>query len=197
VHTKAGVHTRGDLHSIGIGKLARPGPPQDPLCGRDVPTARSSSACVPHTWKLVTISWPALEFRQGYSPPVLAVAQRLLRILADGNRNGLDVLVAPCFPRRQLTNFRQHTDKRGRVGIVLETLTSPSQHLTHPGKFGFEAVSFRAEAVDFVFDFGPALPLVTTTWISHHYLLDREPQLRFDAAFPHGGQPCQTLSPTS
>jgi len=55
-----------------------------------------------------------------------------------------------------LTNFRQHTDKRGRAGIVLETLTSPSQHLTHPGKFGFEAVSFRAEAVDFVFDFGPS-----------------------------------------
>jgi hypothetical protein len=30
------------------------------------------------------------------------------------------------------------------------------QHLTHRGKFGFEAVSFRAEAVDFVFDFGPS-----------------------------------------
>ena len=28
VHTKAGVHTRGDLHSVGIWKLARPGPPQ-------------------------------------------------------------------------------------------------------------------------------------------------------------------------
>src|SRR6202163_4855691 len=40
VHTKVGVHPRGDLHSIGIGKLARPGPPQDPLCGRDVPTAQ-------------------------------------------------------------------------------------------------------------------------------------------------------------
>ena len=37
MHTKAGVHTRGDLHSVGIWKLARPGPPQDPLCGRDVP----------------------------------------------------------------------------------------------------------------------------------------------------------------
>jgi hypothetical protein len=31
VHTKAGVHTRGDLHSIDFGKLACPGPPQDPL----------------------------------------------------------------------------------------------------------------------------------------------------------------------
>jgi len=37
VHTKAGVHTRGDLHPIGIWKLARPDPPQDPLWGRDVP----------------------------------------------------------------------------------------------------------------------------------------------------------------
>ena len=34
------MHTRGDLHSIGIGKLARPSPSQDPLCGRDVPTAQ-------------------------------------------------------------------------------------------------------------------------------------------------------------
>ena len=30
MHTKAGVHTSGDLHSIGIWKLARPSPPQDP-----------------------------------------------------------------------------------------------------------------------------------------------------------------------
>jgi hypothetical protein len=39
VHTKVGVHTRGDHHSIGIGKLARPSPPQDALCGRHVPKA--------------------------------------------------------------------------------------------------------------------------------------------------------------
>ena len=40
MHTKSGVHTRGDLHSVGIWKLARPGSPQNPLCGRDVPTAQ-------------------------------------------------------------------------------------------------------------------------------------------------------------
>ena len=40
MHTKVGVHTRGDLHTIGIRKLARPGPPQDPLRGRDIPTAQ-------------------------------------------------------------------------------------------------------------------------------------------------------------
>lgn len=41
-HTKVGVHTRGDLHSIGFRKLARPGPPQHALCGQDVPTAQGS-----------------------------------------------------------------------------------------------------------------------------------------------------------
>jgi hypothetical protein len=30
MHTKAGVHTSGDLHTNGTRKLARPGPPHDP-----------------------------------------------------------------------------------------------------------------------------------------------------------------------
>jgi hypothetical protein len=45
VHTKAGVHTRGDLYSIGIRKLARSGPAQDSLCGRDVRRRKDGGSC--------------------------------------------------------------------------------------------------------------------------------------------------------
>jgi hypothetical protein len=40
---------RGDFHSTGIRKLARPSAPQDPLCGRDVPKTQGKQGAGPAT----------------------------------------------------------------------------------------------------------------------------------------------------
>ena len=42
------------------------------------------------------------------------------RILVDGDRDGLDVLVTVPFPRRELPDFRQRLNERRRVRFVLE-----------------------------------------------------------------------------
>ena len=82
---------------------------------------------------------------------VFAVAQRLLGILVDGDRDGLDVLVTVPFPRRELPDFRQRLNerRRGSVRPGSASPTPPSQHLALPGKFSL-SVPFGAKAVDFV-----------------------------------------------
>src|SRR5690348_17331411 len=51
---------------------------------------------------------------------VAAVARRGFRVLINGNCDSLDVLVAPSLPDREVTSLVEHSEKHGRVGLVLE-----------------------------------------------------------------------------
>jgi hypothetical protein len=69
---------------------------------------------------------PATTNAVGFVEEVLAIAQRLLRVLVDGHRDDLDVLVAVPLPRRRQLHLRESFNPRRVVGLFVDTMPASS-----------------------------------------------------------------------
>jgi hypothetical protein len=90
-------------------------------------------------------------------PEILAIPRRGFGVLVDRHRDGLDVEVAPPFPRRQAAHRVQRDQIQAgsahrRTTAWVELPSATSEGLSGVGTWllGFELIALNAKGVDFV-----------------------------------------------